>query len=426
MTTQVVLMNGLGIALASDSAVTAGGKVLNTSEKIFELPHPHKAAILTSGRARFMGMPWEVLLSAWTETLDNPLASIAEYQESLFSFLRSTIPNTGDLSSAEVDYLEATLWGEQGVYNAVFKALQAHIKPYYDQALSPEDHAKFLESEWDEDFRKRISDMLPSENVASLLDALEELGNDRKDFVACPDITEGQAKIWLEKYWSTRTNDYRWEEFYTDWPIIPGLKDAFIKLHAIFIVHADYSGESNVNIVGYGAKDMFPSWRGTFLHGAMRGTLLKRFEESVESASWPVDLFFGQTDAISALTGREDQVLVNAAVETSKSQLSAIMEKLSESEDAQVLETAEYIKESLNNDPIRQRMLNESQNLRRDPFRKAIGMSPIMDLAEFAAQLVGVQAAYAAMTQDNPSVGGFVDLGMITHRRGFEWVRHKH
>lgn len=426
MTTQVVLMNGLGIALASDSAVTAGGKVLNTSEKIFELPHPHKAAILTSGRARFMGMPWEVLLSAWTETLDGPLTSIAEYQESLFSFLRSTIPNTGDLSSAEVEYLEATLWGEQGAYNTVFKALQSQVKPFFDQSLSPEDHAKFLESEWDEDFRKRMSEMVSSELVDAFLIALEEVEKERQEFIACPDITEGQAKIWIEKYWSSRPNEFKLEDYFTDWPVIPGLREAFIKLHAVFIVHADYSGESNVNIVGYGAKDMFPSWRGTFLHGAMRGTLLKRFEEGVDSASWPVDLFFGQADAISALTGREDQVLVNAAVETSKSQLSAIIERLSESEDAQVLETTEYIKESLNNDPIRQRMINESQNLRRDPFRKAIGMSPIMDLAEFAAQLVGVQAAYAAMTQDNPSVGGFVDLGMITHRRGFEWVRHKH
>lgn len=73
MTTQVVLMNGLGIALASDSAVTAGGKVLNTSEKVFEMPHPHKLAILSSGRANFMGHPWEVLLSAWADTLAGAL-----------------------------------------------------------------------------------------------------------------------------------------------------------------------------------------------------------------------------------------------------------------------------------------------------------------------------------------------------------------
>jgi predicted hotdog family 3-hydroxylacyl-ACP dehydratase len=71
-------------------------------------------------------------------------------------------------------------------------------------------------------------------------------------------------------------------------------------------------------------------------------------------------------------------------------------------------------------------MLSEGRSKRRDPFYKAIGMSPILDLAEFAAQLVGVQAAFAAMTQENPSVGGTVDVATISHRNGFEWIRHKH
>jgi hypothetical protein len=52
-------------------------------------------------------------------------------------------------------------------------------------------------------------------------------------------------------------------------------------------------------------------------------------------------------------------------------------------------------------------------------------MSPIRDLADFASSLVSVQAAYASFTQDNPTVGGFVDVAIITHRRGFEWIRHK-
>lgn len=426
MTTQVVLMNGLGIALASDSAVTAGGKVLNTSEKIFELPHPHKAAILTSGRARFMGMPWEVLLSAWSETLDKPLQSMPDYMESLFAFLRATVPNSGELDEKEVDYLESTWWGDTNVYGLLQKALREHILPLYEGILEESDLEKFRSNEWDAEFRQSMTEKLTEDAVSALLEALRTHGENRKAFVACPDVSEAQARIWLDKYWKSRGEDQSWPNVLNDWPEIPGIYEVIVSLHALYIVHADYEGESSVNIVGYGAADMFPSWFGTFLHGAVRGTLLKRFEEQVTPAAYPRDLFFGQADAISALTGRGDRLLTNVAVETQRNQLSEILEQLGGIEHESLLQTKEYIKQSLDNESIRERMLNEGQEKRRDPFRKAIGMSPILDLAEFSAQLVGVQAAYAAMTQENPSVGGFVDVGIITHRRGFEWIRHKH
>jgi hypothetical protein len=426
MTTQVVLMNGLGVALASDSAVTAGGKVLNTSEKIFELPPPHKAAILTSGRARFMGMPWEVLLSAWSESLHKPLTSMTEYIESRYAFLRATIPNNGNMSVSEIEYLEATLFGPNSVHNAYFEAMKRHVLPYYESILPVEDREIFMTSAWDPEFKLRMNALLTDDIIEAVLASLDEADAARREYVACPDVSEAQARIWVEKYWSTRPAGYEFEAFEDGWPDIPGLKTRIVNLHSVFIVHADYNGESNVNIVGYGSGDLFPAWEGTFLHGCVRGTLLKRFEERFEPSNGPRDLFFGQVDAISALTGRGDDLLVNAAVESSKKQLTAIFETLSEIEDERALKTKQYIEESLNADDIRQKMLTEGREQRRNPFRKAISMSPVLDLAEFAAQLVGVQSAYAAMTQDNPSVGGFVDVGFITHRRGFEWVRHKH
>jgi hypothetical protein len=427
VTTQVVLMNGLGIALASDSAVTAGGKVLNTSEKIFELPAPHKAAVLTSGRARFMGVPWEVLLSAWSETLDRTLASMNDYLDSLYKFLRSVTPNTGPLSVPEIEYIEATFYGEDHVYNTIWKALSDIVHPYFDEKLPPEEMAKFNENVWDEEFRVRMTEMMPYELVEKVSQVIVQATESRREsYQACPDINESQASIWLEKYWTESTEDKTFDARFSGWPTIPNLYKLCLNLHAAFIVHADYSGESNINLVGYGQTDMFPSWSGTYLHGAVRGTILKRFDQQIAGKGNAVDLFFGQDDAISAITGRGDRLLTNAAVESTQRQLNAIMEKLEQSEDEQVLQTKEYIAQSMQPDTIRETMMSAGREQRRNPFQQAISMSPILDLAEFSAQLVGVQAAYAAMTQDNPTVGGFVDVAIITHRRGFEWIRHKH
>jgi hypothetical protein len=427
MTTQVVLTNGLGIALASDSAVTAGGKVLNTSEKIFELPSPHKVAVLTSGRARFMGIPWEVIFSAWSETLDRQLGTMVEYRESLYKFLRTVIPSGSEFSQSECDFIRSSYFGERNGFDGITKALSDVIIPFYEGILEPEDLSIFMGSDgWSEDYRERISSLLTPEIVSTFHDNVEILMQNRREKNApANEITEAQALVWLDQYWRQVDNTPTYMDFVT-WPIIPGFDLAVKKLHATYLVHADYAGESNINIFGFGAGELFPSGAGGFMLGVLNGTLIKRREGYVEASSEPSDYFFGQDDAIASLTRGEDLLLTNTAVEKTQRTLTDIYDRLSDSEDESAMLARDYVKMSIDKGDLAEEMKRAGSEERGKPFRKAIGMSPILDLAEFASQLVGVQAAYAAMTQENPSVGGFVDVAIITHRRGFEWIRHKH
>jgi hypothetical protein len=425
MTTQVVLMNGLGVALASDSAVTAGGKVLNTSEKVFELALPHKIAILTSGRAAFMGHPWEVLFSAWSETLHGPLTSVLEYRESLYKFLRTILPAGGDLAKGEADYLRSSYWGERNAFSTAKDILQEKVIPAYEKMLTPENYEKFMENDWTEEFREEMSGIFPYELLPEIAASFAEAEAARRDrCVQAPEVTLSHAQVWIEKYWAQLESSPSDSDF-KSWPKIPNFDDQVKHLWAVFAMHADYEGESNVNFVGYGAGDLFPSAAGTYLHGVVGGVLLKRFEGDAEPSNTPRHFFFGQDDAISALTLGNDFLLTNAAVEQSKKTLSAIYDQLADVKDEQAQKALEYVSASLEKGDLADEMKRAGSESRAEPFRKAISMSPILDLAEFAAQLVGVQAAYAAMTQENPSVGGHVDLGTISHRRGFEWIRHK-
>jgi len=424
MTTQVVLMNGLGVALASDSAVTAGGKVLNTSEKIFALPAPHKAALLTSGRAAFMGIPWEVVFSAWSESLDRPLASMVDYRESLYKFLRSTVPNNGELTRSERDYLMSSYWGKDNVYSLVKKIYSELVQPHFESILEPEDWESFCEGEWSDEFRDRMSSLVSHELSEAFATEMEKLGNERREKQEAPEgISEAQAFIWIQNYWTQIERDP--QQDFSAWPAIPNLAKLVMHLHSAFIVHPDFS-DSNVNVVGFGVGDLFPSAAGTFVNGCVRGTLIKRWEGYSDSTNGTRNFFFGQDDAISALFRGEDWLLSNTASEANREALSQIYDKLGESQDETIQMAREYVKQSMESDSVKERIMNAGREERQEPFRKAIGMSPILDLAEFSAQLVGVQAAYAAMTQENPSVGGVVDVAIITHKNGFEWIRHKH
>ena len=425
MTAQVVLMNGLGIALASDSAVTSGGKVLNTSEKVYELALPHKIAILTSGRASFMGFPWEVVFSAWYETLKSPLPTVIEYRESLYKFLRTVLPAGGDLAPAEADYLRSSYFGPSNAFSTASEILSNIVVPAYEEILSPEQYAEFMNNGWSEEFRSEMTDLFPSGILPEIAAAFAEAEASRiETFVAAPEVSLAQAQVWVEKYWK-QTDSGPSEMDLKSWPVIPGLDEQIKHLWAVFVMHADYVGESNVNIVGYGSSDLFPSAAGVFFHGVVGGVLLKRFEGDIEPSNAPRHLFFAQSDAISALFLGDDSLLTKTAVENTEKTLSTIYDQLADSEDEQAKLAREYVSASLAKGDIADEMKRAGKETRAEPFRKAIGMSPILDLAEFAAQLVGVQAAYAAMTQENPSVGGHVDLAVLSHRRGFEWIRHK-
>lgn len=425
MTTQVVLMNGLGIALASDSAVTSGGKVLNTSEKVYELALPHKIAILTSGRAAFLGFPWEVLFSAWSETLKSPLATVVEYRESLYKFLRTILPASVDLSTSEADYLRTSYFGTSNVLASAVDILSTIVVPAYEAILPPEKYAEFMNNGWSEDFRSEMSDLFPTELLPDIANAFAAAEATRVEtFVAAPEVSLAQALVWVENYW-TLTKSSPTEMDLKSWPIIPGLDDQIKHLWAVYVMHADYVSESNVNMVGYGSSDLFPSAAGVFFHGVVGGALLKRFEGDIEPSNAPRHLFFAQNDAITALFLGDDSLLTQTAVENTEKTLSTIYDQLADSEDERAQLAREYVSASLAKGDIADEMKRAGTETRAEPFRKAIGMSPILDLAEFAAQLVGVQAAHAAMTQENPSVGGHVDLAVISHRRGFEWIRHK-
>lgn len=93
MTSQVVLMNSVGVALASDSMVTFGtDQTFPSVSKIFTLGGDHKIAIMVSGSANYIpgNILWERVVAMWSEHIgaDKTLSSIDEYVKEIIHFLQ--------------------------------------------------------------------------------------------------------------------------------------------------------------------------------------------------------------------------------------------------------------------------------------------------------------------------------------------------
>lgn len=92
MTSEVVVMNSLGVALAADSAATVSNgerdKVFNSADKLFMLSKRHPVGVMVYAQAALMGVPWETIIKMFRRELGNKrFATLEEYGQSLIAFL---------------------------------------------------------------------------------------------------------------------------------------------------------------------------------------------------------------------------------------------------------------------------------------------------------------------------------------------------
>ncbi len=91
MTSEVVVMNRLGIALASDSAATVyvGGRAkFYHADKLFMLSSYHPVGVMVYNNSSLLGVPWETILKMYRAQLaDACFDTLEEYAADLICYL---------------------------------------------------------------------------------------------------------------------------------------------------------------------------------------------------------------------------------------------------------------------------------------------------------------------------------------------------
>ena len=107
MTSQQLMMNHLGVALASDSTVTLGntGRTYSTVNKIFSLGGRQPVAFMVSSAANYIpaGVSWERVFGLYREFRgDKELPTLVDYLHDFTKFIRSQeslrIPSVNDVA----------------------------------------------------------------------------------------------------------------------------------------------------------------------------------------------------------------------------------------------------------------------------------------------------------------------------------------
>jgi hypothetical protein len=423
-------LNGWGVGLASDSAVTSGTRVSNASEKIFALSNPHKIAVLTSSNARVMGLPWESILSAWEESLPRVLPDVRSYWNSLEKWLCDAVSSNTLVTDSEFEYLESRIYWHLDKL-LVDELWHPILKPFLVNKLT-EQEMEIAENEtvWEEDFKLKVSKSIPKEIGKKCIEAINQLNHHRKtNYDSSYGTNIGQCQVWIERYireYPSKLESTFFGDLMTDFPNVVGLENALIDYAATLLSNPNWDVGTTLCITGFGEADLLPSALEVNVLGIVGGVRLGSETNEFNSIKDYAHLFYGQRDALESLVLGRDSILIEATEKQSEAfnRFRAELDQ-SESDSTAVARIKESFDNTIAMNNITDQVILAGKQERLQPFQKAVSMSPVRDLAEFASTLVGVQSARAAFSQDNPTVGGPIDVATITRHEGFAWLRHK-
>lgn len=372
-------MNRYGIALAADSASTFyspfqfHSKTYNSANKVFMLSYLEPVGMMVYGRADLAGVPWEPLCKYYRDILDlTTLPTLREYGKDFFEFLEAN----EDLFPASVRELSL-----QNFFTQTFRELLDYIT----QGLTNNDEKMLL---------NRME-----EEIAVAFARLKETPYDQHVRDISGDLIEKPLGAAIQDVFTS--------------PLPLSIDNQLRALGKLLIEKEIRPLPSGLVLAGYGTREIF----GNVLHyqiGPFVGHKIKRVlvsEDSVAEAGAVVRAY-AQQDVISLFMNGIDSSLYQAI-------LDSVVEALRNA--GVVDDKVQAITTSFQHGLEHMMATFSSTQL-----MEAIQYLPKEELAMFAESLVALTVLKRHISLDSETVGGPVDVAVLSKGDGFIWVKRKH
>jgi hypothetical protein len=404
VTAEIAVMNHQAVALAADSAVTitgkAGVKIFASANKIFALSKYEPMGVMIYGNASLNAMPWESIIKQYREELGpQHFAHVSDQAEHLMAWLGTSVMFDAGMKQSYVT-ASAIAWLEAmrnsvseivtGIIETEGEATRAQVRKAIRDTLrsargfieeSPvrphaDDFGERLEAEHGDE----IADLIGS--VFENLPLTKTQRRTIKEIALAPllrTITAGGSGVVVAGFGRE------------DW--MPSLREfhvAGIALdQAIYepgrIADIGPEGGSAAYVSGFAQSDMI----STFMEGV--APAYQRFIDSYLSTV--IDRFAG--------------VLADASADA------ALQERLGAAKDEMLSEFADELAQ-------------ERYAAYIDPVLDVVRSLPKDELAGLAESLVNLTSLKRRISRDDETVGGPVDVAVISKGDGLIWIRRKH
>lgn len=407
MTAVIGILNKQGIALAADSAVTVMGgnqkKIYNTANKIFTLSKFHPVSIMIYSSSAFMQTPWEIIIKLYRKKLsDNKFDTINEYKDDFIQFLKDNKYFTTDEGQLH-NLKQFIYWNLSNLKDAVLRKLT-------DEKTEEELKIEFVEL-----FKKELQNIIDSyADGKSTLNVFEKYSLEEFDKY----IREGIIEICKLIF-----EDIEFKEDFIE---------LLIKQYHCVLTSNNFLGiETGLVFAGFGDKEIYPSLISVNIAEAFDNKLRYFENRNVQISDKNNGAIqpFAQTDVIDMfLTGIDpnmDRAYFSIFQDTLKKYHSFIGDSIKDLNE----EISKKIK-TLNIDEVSKEFYNEMEKVKRElqiiPTVDTVSILSKEDLSEMAESLIYLTYLKRRISSDEESVGGPIDVAIISKGDGFIWKKRKH
>lgn len=409
MTSEIAVMNKNGIALAADSAgtvQTAGSvKIYNSTNKLFALSKYEPVAVMIYGNSEFLGCPWETLIKLFRAHLGRQrLSTIEDYGERFLEFVEDShriFPSfqqkeyikysfTGFLQNIESD-ISSKVSSEVEANPIGTRRLNQLIKTNLTHALKALDNQPEIKlGDCEDEHILREYEVVVQECIKKVFQSLP-LSKTHTELIRRLFIE------WTRRFWATTLLSGIVISGFGESQVFPAIVSYNIegmilnKIRYVKGKEAQISDSSNALIVPFAQQDMIT----TFMEG-----LDPRLGETINSylerifTDYPKLLY----ESISSRLQIEDMMLQEALTKQS--------------------------------DAIFRQIKHDIEEFRRSAFvngiLNAVSVLPKDELAGMAESLINLTSLRRRMSPDAETVGGPVDVAVISKGDGLVWIRRKH
>jgi len=411
MTAEVVILNQYAVAMAADSAITIGGagreKTLPRANKIFTLSKYQPIGVMVYGNATLANLPWETLIKVYREEVGKKvLTSVDECAKGLLDYLSSCKLIPGEYQRQL--FLESV--------SSIFGLIRSHVEQdIMDKQRLTESECQKLVLDTVTRYHRR---WLKAARV--LLAPKGVIQRVEKDFGS--EIRQ-IAKKTFEEWKLTRTVLQRLVEIacnlpakWPDWPPV--------------------GNEAGVVIAGFPGNAVFPSLRSFQVGGILYDTPKYKYDspEKLEIAvnTKAAIVPFAQREWVFTFiegVNPNYQMEINGVIDEIASTLPALVIDSIETLTAQEKARRKRDFAGPTTDKLVTELLKKMDNYRRtvfvDPVLDMISSLPKEELATIAESLVNLVSFRQKVTMEQETVGGPVDVALISRGDGFIWIKRK-
>ena len=409
MTAEVGVMNNLGVALAADSAVTIGGlkKIYTSAEKLFQLAAIAPVGIMFYGNANFVGLPWETIIKAYRRNLGKKtFATINGYAENLVRFLTS---NQGLFpQSAQI---EENTFIVAECYYRLLQQTEARLE------TKRRDQGSLNDKDIKVEFEKAVKAELRALRKKPLLKGLPK--NCRQKLRA--------------KYRKNLADLKR--NVFGKLPMTSSAKGSLTTIAIEVLLRTCFGrGRSGLVVAGFGESEHKPAVVHVVVEGMVenRPRFVVDDRTSINLDNTASVLCFAQREMVETfmdgINGDLRSYMEDSVGVLFRGVTNAIMDRIDQSDKKLGKQLRADITPKF--DMILQRLFDawktKSKNNYSGPIIDVVASLPKAELASMAEALVNLTRFKRRVTPEEETVGGPIDVAVITKGDGFVWVKRKH